>query len=791
MRQAEPLVASIDVGTTSTRVILFDKYGNDITKYQIEYSTSAQLGSKRNSPNIFSNEGIAIKETENLEIEENSKKPTLSFPKPGWVECDPNHILANVVQCLGICMINLEIINSEISLDKSYTDLNMLNMTAIDNGEFPLYEVKSIGIANMRETTLIWSKKTGKPYYNGIVWNDTRTLNLMKDLNNNTPIEIKDKIKNICGCPISTYFSALKWLWLYNNVDEIKLAYDKDGEEESDLMFGTIDTWLIYNLTKQNSFMTDITNASRTCFMNLETKDYDDFLLNFWNIDKKRINLPEIKPSSHNFGNFKFPSILNDDYIKKFITIEAKDIIINRLNDIPITGCLGDQSASLVGQLALKKGSAKCTYGTGAFLLYNIGSDKIISQHGCVTTVGYWFEGLDESVDGESSSKPQYCLEGSTAVAGSIVQWLRDNLKIIDKTSDIGPLASKASNSAGVVFVPAFSGLFAPYWDSATTGTIFGLTQYTNASHIARAAVEGVCYQVRAILNSMMNDTAGEMVSEPAEPAESESVANTTTEEEQQQPQLITSIERTTDPIAEEGDFVVNNTVKGDPLNDIDSIDDEDDDDDDDDDEEDDDNTISFQFPKRFTGSDSNIPRHAPQQLTHSQATQTTTAKSSSSNGGGSLSILAVDGGMSKSNEVMQIQADILGPSVKVVRSKNAECTALGAAIAAGIHKDIQLWSSLKEVINCNSVGKQSSVITTANNNISGFSSNSTSTDRLSSKGKSLVDIAYLNRKMLESSLKENNMFVSRMSDEKRHSNWFLWERAVSRARNWLNFDEN
>ncbi|GMF03525.1 unnamed protein product [[Candida] boidinii] len=146
---------------------------------------------------------------------------------------------------------------------------------------------------------------------------------------------------------------------------------------------------------------------------------------------------------------------------------------------------------------------------------------------------------------------------------------------------------------------------------------------------------------------------------------------------------------------------------------------------------------------------------------------------------------------MSKSNEVMQIQADILGPSVKVVRSKNAECTALGAAIAAGIHKDIQLWSSLKEVINCNSVGKQSSVITTANNNISGFSSNSTSTDRLSSKGKSLVDIAYLNRKMLESSLKENNMFVSRMSDEKRHSNWFLWERAVSRARNWLNFDEN
>ncbi|GME89791.1 unnamed protein product [[Candida] boidinii] len=460
MRQAEPLIASIDVGTTSTRVILFDKYGNDITKYQIEYSTSAQLGSKRNSPNIFSNEGIAIKETENLEIEENSKKPTLCFPKPGWVECDPNHILANVVQCLGICMINLEIINSEISLDKSYTDLNNLNIAAIDNGEFPLYEVKSIGIANMRETTLIWSKKTSKPYYNGIVWNDTRTLNLMKDLNNNTPVEIKDKIKDICGCPISTYFSALKWLWLYNNVDEIKSAYDNvPPGEESDLMFGTIDTWLIYNLTRQNSFMTDITNASRTCFMNLETRDYDDFLLEFWSIDKNRIHLPEIKPSSYNFGNFKFPSILNDDYIKKFITIEAKDIIINRLNDIPITGCLGDQSASLVGQLALKKGSAKCTYGTGAFLLYNIGSEKIISQHGCVTTVGYWFEGLDESVDGESSSKPQYCLEGSTAVAGSIVQWLRDNLKIIDKTSDIGPLASKASNSAGVVFVPAFSEL--------------------------------------------------------------------------------------------------------------------------------------------------------------------------------------------------------------------------------------------------------------------------------------------------------------------------------------------
>ncbi|ODV85139.1 hypothetical protein CANARDRAFT_176118 [[Candida] arabinofermentans NRRL YB-2248] len=622
----EPLICTIDVGTTSTRAILFTKTGEEISKHQIEYSTSAQQSSRRNSPDIFTGEGIALDlQNDSIEIEDELERPTLIFPQPGWVECDPCLILSNVLQCLACVCNNLEIINTQQPLD---------------NSSIPIYKIATIGIANMRETTIIWSKSTGLPYYNGIVWNDTRTMNLMNRINDSTPKQVLELMRNKSGCPISTYFSALKWLWLYENIDDIRNSYESGDQ---DLMFGTVDTWLIYNLTLEKSYVTDITNASRTSFMNLEEKNYDDQLLKFWQIDKLKLNLPLILPSSYTYGNFKIPSI---DDLKKFKLPKKHKLsnlqlsILNKyLNKIPITGCLGDQSASLVGQLALKKGDAKCTYGTGAFLLYNTGSTKLISSHGAVTTVGYWFSSLDESIDGLNSNQPQYCLEGSIAVAGSCVQWLRDNLKLIGKASDIGPLAAQVPNSAGVVFVPAFSGLFAPYWDSKTTGTIFGLTQYSTASHIARAAIEGVCFQVRAILKVMIQDSGSS----------------------------------------------------------VEFLDDR----------------------KKVVGDQP-------------------------------LKTLHVDGGMSKSNTVMQIQADILGPCVTVERSLNAECTALGAAIAAGLCQGIEIWSSLDDVI----------------------------------------------KTIKSAELQENknikNTFISQFSDKKRRRFWDLWERAVVRARGWLeNVEEN
>ncbi|KAH3668308.1 hypothetical protein OGAPHI_002062 [Ogataea philodendri] len=613
-----PLICSIDIGTTSTRVILFTDSGEEVTKHQIEYSTSAKEGSKRNSPTIFSNEGIPldIGEGGHVKVEEDHHAgPTLSFPEPGWVECDPCHILANVLECLGACLTQLEISNSEEPLDGSSPTV---------------YHVAAIGIANMRETTIIWSKKTGRPLHNGIVWNDTRTLSLMNNLNANVPVSIRREIQERAGCPISTYFSALKWTWLYQNVPLIRNAYESG---EGDLMFGTVDTWLIYNITREKSFMTDITNASRTSFMNLQTKNYDEQLLEFWGVDPNKMHLPEIVPSSHNFGTFELRDLKEIGYNRHVLSEDEANIVSKYLRNVPITGCLGDQSASLVGQLAFHKGDAKCTYGTGAFLLYNTGDTQLVSEHGAVTTVGYWFPELDESVDGPKCAEPHFCLEGSIAVAGSCVQWLRDNLKLIYSASHIGPLAAQAPTSAGVVFVPAFSGLFAPYWNAQTTGTIFGLTQYSKATHIARAAIEGVCFQVRAILNAMVSDASS-----------------------------------------------------------------------------------SHEF----------------------------LAKASQHHRENPLNTLHVDGGMSQSDVVMQIQADILGPSVSVVRSHNAECTALGSAIAAGLHKDVKIWESLEHV-----------------------------------------------KKKLGGDTNGPNMYVAQLEDAKREKMWRLWERAISRARDWLEDDED
>lgn len=595
-----PAVCAIDVGTTSTRAILFSRDGSEIAKHQIEYSTSAQSGSRRGSPRIFSDEGIALNTDDvNLVIETEPKRPTLMFPNPGWVECNPVHILNNVVQCLAEVAMTLEMTNSESLL----------------SGEpSPQYRVASIGIANMRETTVVWSKATGKPLYNGIVWNDTRTAGLMKQVKKEAPESLLEEVYERSGCPVSTYFSCLKLRWLYQNVPEVRKSYESG---EGDLMFGTIDTWLIYNLTTENSFLTDVTNASRTSFMNLKTLQYDKKLLRFWNVDPTKINLPEIVPSSHQFGTFTIPKLV------RRLPEDMENCLLNAFKGVSITGCLGDQSASLVGQTAFHLGDAKCTYGTGAFLLYNTGPQPLTSKHGVVTTVGYWFDSLDPEVDGEHCGEPHYCLEGSIAVAGSCVQWLRDNLKLIDKASDIGPLAAAAKDSAGIVFVPAFSGLFAPYWDPLTTGTIFGITQYSTSAHIARAAIEGVCFQVRAILKAMLNDT---------------------------------------------GD--------------------------------------SAKFLEDSSGGNAT-----------------------------DFNMLHVDGGMAKSDVVMQIQADILGPCVGVRRADHLECTALGAAIASGLQ--VGVWSSLKDV-----------------------------TSQLNAT--------------------QGGKFHATLGDDKRQKMWRLWGRAVDRASGWL-----
>lgn len=612
-----PVVALIDIGTTSARCILFSKDGTEIAKHQIEYSTSASEApaessntdqfrrrsslARQNEP-IFTAEGIAISILDHVEIENNSASvgPTLRFPQPGWVECMPVHILANAVQCLVACLFSLRKINQ--------------------NPEIKIkYKVKAIGIANMRETTIVWHKKTGRPLSNGITWTDIRTAELVQHLEHMTDQDTKDRMREKTGLPLSTYFSAAKLRWLLDNDDTIREEYEK-GEN---LMFGTVDTWLIYHLTKERAFVTDVTNALRTLFMDLDSRQYDEELLEFWGIDPDKIMFPKICLSSEFYGLFAAPNLSNLGFHNR-ITREAYDIL-RTISNVPICGCLGDQSASLVGQLAMKPGAAKCTYGTGAFLLYNTGHRKLISKNGNLTTFGFWFPTLEKE-DGV----PHFALEGSVAVAGSITQWLRDNLKLIAEAKDVGPLASQVTNSGGVLFIPAFSGLYAPYWDRGARGTIFGMTQYTSSSHIARAALEGVCFQVRGILKAMSEDAGG-----------------------------------------------------------------------------------SSDFMEELHLENSKL-----------------------------LNTLAVDGGMSKADEILEIQADILGPCVTVKRAPVAECTALGAAIAAGlsfVDEDERVWRDLDDVI-----------------------------------------------KTVSGQDNPNNEFHAKMPDEERRRNWRRWERGVERARNWI-----
>ncbi|CAG5934311.1 unnamed protein product [Menidia menidia] len=377
-----------------------------------------------------------------------------SFPKEGWVEEDPKEILQSVYECMERTCEKLTQLNIDIS------------------------NIKAIGVTNQRETTLVWDKETGEPLYNAIVWLDLRTQSTVERLISKTPGRNKNHLKHKTGLPISTYFSAVKLRWLMDNVDEVHEAVVSHRA-----MFGTVDSWLIWCLTGGKSggvHCTDVTNASRTMLFNIHTMTWDPELCKYFGIPMEI--LPSVRSSSEIYGLMKICSSRKS----------------GALSGIPISGCLGDQSAALVGQMCFQDGQAKNTYGTGCFLLRNTGAKPVMSDHGLLTTVAYKL-GRD---------KPAcYALEGSVAIAGAVVRWLQDNLGIISASEELEKLAASVGTSYGCYFVPAFSGLYAPYWEPSARGIICGLTQFTNKRHLAFAALEAVCFQTREILDAMNQDS--------------------------------------------------------------------------------------------------------------------------------------------------------------------------------------------------------------------------------------------------------------------------------------------
>ena len=362
------------------------------------------------------------------------------YPKPGWVEHDPIEI---------------------------WRSTQLVIQNALSSSKLEESEICAIGITNQRETTLIWNRFSGKPYYPAIVWQDTRTDLLCNQLAKSGG---QDRFRSKTGLPLATYFSGPKITWMLENVDGLRLA-----AENGDAIFGNIDTWVLWNLTggvKGGLHFTDVSNASRTMLMNLETLDWDDEILKILNIP--RIMLPEIKPSSQVYGYAK-----------------------GMLNGIPVSGILGDQQAALFGQTCYEPGEAKNTYGTGCFMLMNTGNKPVTSKYGLLTTLGYKIGDQDAI----------YCLEGSIAITGALVQWLRDNMRMIDTSIEVEALAGTVEDSGGIYIVPAFSGLYAPYWRSDARGVIVGLTRYINRGHIARAALEATAYQTREVLEAMEKDS--------------------------------------------------------------------------------------------------------------------------------------------------------------------------------------------------------------------------------------------------------------------------------------------
>jgi len=408
-------VAALDQGTTSTRFIIFDHGGNV----------------------------VAVDQKEHKQI----------YPKPGWVEHDPLEIWERAREVMRGAL--GKVVEGQTS--------NVSEMIA------------AVGITNQRETTVVWEKSTGKPIYNAIVWQDTRTDAIINKL---ARVGGQDRFRKKTGLPLATYFSGPKIKWILDNVKGAK-EKAKSGE----LLFGTIDTWLIWNLTGRH--VTDVTNASRTLLMNLKSLDWDAEILKV--IGVPRAMLPEIRSSSEIYG-----SINARGGVSKMPRSGSMP-----LHGISVAGDLGDQQAALFGQTCFKAGEAKNTYGTGCFMLMNTGSKPVQSKAGLLTTLGYKI----------GNQKAVYALEGSIAITGALIQWLRDNLGLIQSSAEAEALAQSVEDNGGIYFVPAFSGLYAPYWKSDARGVIVGLTRYVNKGHIARAALEATAYQTREVLDAMEKDS--------------------------------------------------------------------------------------------------------------------------------------------------------------------------------------------------------------------------------------------------------------------------------------------
>ncbi|KAL2854455.1 hypothetical protein BJY01DRAFT_30733 [Aspergillus pseudoustus] len=376
------------------------------------------------------------------------------YPNPGWHEHDPLELVTSVETCIDEAVKQFEAKGNDRQC------------------------IKAVGITNQRETTVVWDYETGEPLHNAIVWTDTRSQAIVDELKQKPEAS---QLQQICGLPLSTYSSSSKLLWMLTNVPRVREAYEKGT-----LSFGTVDSWLVYRLnggSKANVFVSDPTNASRTMFMNLESLQYDNFLLDFFGI-RGRVHLPKIVPSSE--------------------ATAYGALSTGSLEGVSIMGCLGDQSSALVGQKGFSPGMAKNTYGTGCFLLYNVGDKPVISTHGLLATIAYHFDG-----------KPVYALEGSIAVGGSGIKFLQNNLEFFEESNEVNDLALTVEDNGGCVFVTAFSGLYAPYWIDDAKGTMFGITQYTKKGHIARATLEATCFQTKAILDAMEKDS-GHALSELA-----------------------------------------------------------------------------------------------------------------------------------------------------------------------------------------------------------------------------------------------------------------------------------
>lgn len=396
----EKYILALDQGTTSSRAIVFNKMGNIISVAQKEF--------------------------------------TQYFPKPGWVEHDPDEIWSTQA---GVAT------------------------EAITKKGLDVKNIAAIGITNQRETVVVWDKKTGKPVYNAIVWQDKRTSQYCDELKK---AGHTDLIREKTGLVIDSYFSGTKIKWILDNVDGARAR-----AEAGELLAGTIDSWLIWNFTKGTNHVTDVSNASRTLLFNINTLEWDDELLELLTIPKSM--LPKVKESSEVYGHTQ--SVFYD-------------------SKIPIAGIAGDQQAALFGQMCTKPGMVKNTYGTGCFMLMNIGNKPIFSKNNLLTTIGWKING-----------KTQYALEGSIFIGGAVVQWLRDSLKIIRTSAEAETLANSVSSTEGVYFVPSFAGLGAPHWNQQAQGTIFGLTRGSTDAHIARAALESIAYQTMDILKAMEADS--------------------------------------------------------------------------------------------------------------------------------------------------------------------------------------------------------------------------------------------------------------------------------------------